>query len=109
MVKFSVYLNRRVFVMLVPLTVSYASRYNLRNSSDLQTVEARTSLFYNSFLPSTVRAHGIVYLLLPRSQTQLILLSTFLTKIKIQLQNTITLETDKLKYFTPDCEQTVTL
>ena len=41
---------------LVPLTVSNASRYNLRNSSDLQTVEARTSLFYNSFLPSTVRA-----------------------------------------------------
>ena len=41
---------------LVPQTVSNASRYNLRNSSDLQTVEARTSLFYNSFLPSTVRA-----------------------------------------------------
>ena len=41
---------------LVPLTVSNTSRYNLRNSSDLQNVEARTSLFYNSFLPSTVRA-----------------------------------------------------
>ena len=39
---------------LVPLTVSNASRYNLRNSSDLQTVEARTSLFENSFLPSTI-------------------------------------------------------
>ena len=43
---------------LVPLTVSNALRYNLRNSSDLQTVEARTSLFYNSFLPSTVRARN---------------------------------------------------
>ena len=31
---------------LVPQTVSNASCYNLRNSSDLQTVEARTSLFY---------------------------------------------------------------
>ena len=41
---------------LVPQTVSNASRYNLRNSSDLQTVEARTSLFYNSFLLSAVRA-----------------------------------------------------
>ena len=41
---------------LVPQTVSNASRYNLRNSHDLQTVEARSSLFYNSFLPSAVRA-----------------------------------------------------
>ena len=41
---------------LVPQTVSNASRYNVRNSSDLQTVEAPTSLFYNSSLPSTVRA-----------------------------------------------------
>ena len=41
---------------LVPQTVSNASRYNLRNSSDLQTVEAQTTLFYNPFLPSTVRA-----------------------------------------------------
>ena len=40
---------------LVPQTVSNASRYNLRYSNDLQTVEAHTSLFYNSFLPSTVR------------------------------------------------------
>ena len=41
---------------LVPQTVSNVSRYNLRNSNDLQTVEARSSLFYNSFLPSAVRA-----------------------------------------------------
>ena len=41
---------------LVPQTVSNASRYNLRNSNDLQTVEARYSLFYNSFLSSAVRA-----------------------------------------------------
>ena len=30
---------------LVPKTVSNVSRYNLRNSNDLQTVEARSSLF----------------------------------------------------------------
>ena len=93
---------------LVPQTVSNASRYNLRNSGDLQTVEARTNLFYNSFLPPTVRAWNS----LPstaNSQTQLILLSTFLTKTKIQLQNTIMLEVEKLKYFQPDSEQTVAL
>ena len=28
---------------------------------------------------------------------------------KIQLQNTNMLEVEKLKYFTPDCEQTVAL
>ena len=41
---------------LVPLTVNSASRYNLRNANDLQTINARTSLYYNSFLPSTIRA-----------------------------------------------------
>ena len=41
---------------LVPLTVSNISRYNLRNSNNLQTINVRTSLYYNSFLPSTVRA-----------------------------------------------------
>ena len=41
---------------LVPSTVSNMSRYNLRNSNDLQTIDARTTLYSNSFLPSTVRA-----------------------------------------------------
>ena len=41
---------------LVPSTVSNISRYNLRNSNNLQTMDARTTLYYNSFLPSTVRA-----------------------------------------------------
>ena len=41
---------------LVPSTVSNISRYNLRNSNNLQTIDVRTSLYYNSFLPSTVRA-----------------------------------------------------
>ena len=38
---------------LVPQTVSNASRYNLRNSNDLQTVEARSSLvcFITHFYP----------------------------------------------------------
>ena len=41
---------------LVPQTVNSTSRYNLRNASDLQTFNARTTLYYNSFLPATVRA-----------------------------------------------------
>ena len=41
---------------LVPQTVNSISRYNLRNANDLQTINARTTLYYNSFLPSTVRA-----------------------------------------------------
>ena len=41
---------------LVPPSVRYISRYSLRNSNDLQTIDARTILYYNSFLPSTVRA-----------------------------------------------------
>ena len=31
-------------------------RYNLKNSNDHQTIDARTTLYHNSFLPSFVRA-----------------------------------------------------
>ncbi|MCG7879453.1 MAG: reverse transcriptase domain-containing protein [Candidatus Thiodiazotropha taylori] len=41
---------------LVPQTVQNRSRYNLRNSNDLDQVNARTTLYYNSFLPSSIRA-----------------------------------------------------
>ena len=40
---------------LVPQSVNI-SCYNLRNSNDLQTIDARTTLYFNSFLPATVRA-----------------------------------------------------
>ena len=40
---------------LVPQTVNSISRYNLRNANDLQTINARTTLYYNSFLPPTIR------------------------------------------------------
>ena len=40
---------------LVPPTVDSFSRYNLRNANDIRTVEARTNLYYQSFLPSVVR------------------------------------------------------
>ena len=38
---------------LVPQSVSNLSRYNLRNPKDLQTVNARSSQYYHSSLPST--------------------------------------------------------
>ena len=40
---------------LVPRSVTIISQYNLRNSNDLQTIEARTTQYYNSFLLSSVR------------------------------------------------------
>ena len=46
---------------LVTQSVSNISRYNLRNSNNLQTIEARTTLYYNSFLPSSVRAWNNVH------------------------------------------------
>ena len=43
---------------VVPQSVSNVSRYNLRNSNDLQTLDARTNQYYmyTSFLPSSGRA-----------------------------------------------------
>ena len=34
---------------LVPSTINETSRYNLRNSNDIRTVNSRTSQYYNSF------------------------------------------------------------
>ena len=41
---------------LIPQSVNNISRYNLRNSNNLQTIDVRTNQFYMSFLPSSVRA-----------------------------------------------------
>lgn len=41
--------------LLVPQTISSISHYNLRNADNLQTINARTAQYANSFLPSTVR------------------------------------------------------
>ena len=101
MVKFSIYLNRLVFVMilihslyneigwetlekrrnnhklilfykiynnltpdylssLVPSSFNEVSRYNLRNANDVQTFNARTALYFNSYLPSVIREWNTV-------------------------------------------------
>ncbi|MEW8185640.1 MAG: reverse transcriptase family protein [Candidatus Thiodiazotropha endolucinida] len=40
---------------LVPPYVRESNPYSLRNSNDIQTIHARTNLYFNSFLPATVR------------------------------------------------------
>ena len=40
---------------LVPQSVSAQSQYRLRNTHDLQVPYSRTSLYFNSFLPSVIR------------------------------------------------------
>ena len=49
------YLTPPYLSSLVPPLVQNASRYNLRNSNDTQTIASQTTLFYNSFLPSSIR------------------------------------------------------
>ena len=40
---------------IVPATIASSSNYYLCNSNNIHLVNARTSLYYNSFLPSAVR------------------------------------------------------
>ena len=40
---------------LVPPTVNNISRYNLRNAHNIQTIDSRTTQYFNSFLPSSIR------------------------------------------------------
>ena len=49
---------------LIPPLVGQTSRYNLRNANDLQTIDARTTLYFNSFLSSTVRDWNSLRLIL---------------------------------------------
>ena len=41
---------------LVPPLVGDSNPYSLRNANDIQSIRARTNLFFNSFFPSTIRA-----------------------------------------------------
>ena len=58
---------------LIPPTVGNISRYNLRNANDLQTIKTSSVLYYESFLPSSVRAWNS----LPSEVRQLESLSSF--------------------------------
>ena len=54
---------------LIPQSVGNISRYNLRNSENIQTMDSRTNLYYNSFLPSTVRAWNNLPIQIKQSET----------------------------------------
>ena len=44
------------FLDLVPPIIQETTNYNLQNADDIQTLHARTNLYYNSLSPSTIRA-----------------------------------------------------
>ena len=58
---------------LVPPAVNTTSRYHLRNENDFQTINARTTLYYQSFLPSVVREWNS----LPENQRNVPTISSF--------------------------------
>ena len=68
---------------LVPQPVSNLSRYNLRNSNDLQSINGRTKQYYHSFLPSAVRAWDN----LPREAKQSASLQCFKNSLKTNTQS----------------------
>ena len=68
---------------LIPQQVNAISHHNLRNSNDIHTIRSNTSLFHNSFLPSTLRQWNS----LPVEVRQLNTLSSFKTFLKKDLQS----------------------
>ena len=63
---------------LIPQQVNAISHHNLRNSNDIHTIRSNTSLYHNSFLPSTLRQWNS----LPVEVRQLNTLSSFKTFLK---------------------------
>ena len=53
--KMTNYLTPAYLSSLLPPLVGAMSRYPLRNSEQYQTIDAKSQLYYNSFLPSTIR------------------------------------------------------
>ena len=68
---------------LIPQQVNAISHHNLRSSNDIHTIRSNTSLYHNSFLPSTLRQWNS----LPVEVRQLITLSSFKTFLKKDLQS----------------------
>ena len=68
---------------LIPQQVNAISHHNLWNSNDIHTIRSNTSLYHNSFLPSTLRQWNS----LPVEVRQLNTLSSFKTFLKKDLQS----------------------
>ena len=91
---------------LIPPSVSDMSRYNLRNSDQLQTIDSRTNLYYNYVLPSTVRAWNSLPAEVKQSQTTQSF-KYYFNKDKTAVQNIIILKIEKPKFSILDYERTV--
>ena len=70
-------LTPNYFTSLILSTVNETSKDNLRNSNDIRTVNARTSQYFSSFLPSSIREWNT----LPEEQRN----ATTVTSFKYQL------------------------
>ena len=92
---------------LIPPSVSDMSRYNLRNSDQLQTIDSRTNLYFNSFLPSTVRAWNSLPAEVKQSQTTHSFRYYLKKKKKHLSPNIIILKIEKPKFSILDYERTV--
>lgn len=93
---------------LIPPLVQEGNPYNLRNSDHIQTIHARTNLFFNSFLPSTIRAWNN----LPEDIKQADSVASFkalLNRDIKSLQDTTMLELELDKYFMRDYAWNVAL
>ena len=57
---------------LVPLYTRENNPYNLRNAEDIQTIHARTNIYFNSFLPATIRDWNSLHLHVRQSDSILV-------------------------------------
>ena len=89
---------------LIPSTVNKTSNYNLRNSNDIRTVNARTNQYFSSFLPSTIREWNTLPVEL-RNTTTIISFKYHLN----QPISSIMSESDIHKYYTLVLELNVAL
>lgn len=81
----------------MPQSISNLSRYNLRNSNVLQTIDARTNQYFYSFLPSSVRAWNSLPAGAKQCET-INFFNAFVKEKKHQLQSTIMQVVEKAKY-----------
>ena len=83
---------------MFPQPVSTISRYNLQNSNDLQTLKARTSLYYHSFLSTAIRGWNN----LSKEVKSCDSINSFKNRLKNlkTFLNTITLVDEKHKFYT---------
>ena len=93
-------LTQNYLTSLIPSTVNETSNYNLRNSNNIRTVNARTSQYFSSFLPSSIRELNALSEE-KEMQRLLPLLNVSSINLVLPYQNFIMSESDKLKYYTP--------